>query len=104
VELDLEQQKLKLKEKLLEEATEVSQASNVDDIKVELADVLEVITALMYVYDITADEVNEVRLKKASINGVFDSKCFINYIEVALDNKPVIDYMENKNRPYKLII
>ena len=103
LELDHEQYVLKLKEKLLEEALEVQEASDTENIKIEVADVLEVVKALMKAYDITETEIEEARLLKASVNGVFDSNCFINYIEVDEDNKVVIDYMENKQRPYKLV-
>jgi len=92
----------KLKEKLLEEAREVGLASNLEEIKVEIADALEVIYALAKAYKFKSEDIEQERIKKQEINGYFDSDSYINYIEVAENNIKVINYLENKYRTYKL--
>ena len=91
-----------LKRKLLEEAQEVHDADSKDDLTIELADVLEVIRAIADANAISMEDIENAQLKKREINGHFLPENYINYIEVAEDNHKVIDYLENKNRPYKL--
>jgi len=92
-----------LKNKIVEEANEVVEASNIEDIKTELADVLEVIHALASANDIEMSEVENTRLKKRQVNGYFHPSCYVHYIEVEQDNSKVIEYLENKNRPYLFV-
>ena len=93
---------LKLKEKLFEEAGEVESAEKVNDLKTELADVLEVIYALASAYKINFSEIEKARLEKREVNGEFMHNNYINYIEVEKDNTKVINYLRNKDRHYKL--
>lgn len=90
----------KLKLKLVEEANEVAESAKRERVVQELADVTEVILALSQVYDITSEEIETERQKKLEINGHFAPENYVNYIEVAEDNKQVIDYLDNKDRPY----
>lgn len=90
-----------LKRKLLEEAEEVANTTNYKALTEELADVLEVIDAIIKTSKITKADVEQVKLEKRNINGDFSQENYINYIEVAEDNRPVIEYLENKNRDYK---
>ena len=90
-----------LKHKLIEEAEEVSQAQEVKDIIVELADVLEVIYALAEAYQLSFSDVEKTRLSKREINGYFDQETYMDYIEVDENNHKVIQYLLDKNRPYK---
>ncbi len=90
-----------LKHKLLEEAEEVANTATDNAFTEELADVLEVIDAIIAVSKITKEDIERVRLEKRNVNGGFSQEHYINYIEVAEDNRPVIEYLENKNRHYK---
>lgn len=99
--LNQEEYSLKLKEKLIEEAKEVSLAESIEELKIELADVLEVIHALLENYQIPFQEIEQARLEKREINGHFTPETFIHHIEVASSNDKVINYLLNKNRPYK---
>lgn len=101
-ELSLEDFADQLKVKLLEEAQEVIDAKDKQQLIVELADVTEVIKAIAQVHGITEEEIENERLKKLEINGSFEKENYINFIEVEESNKVVIDYLENKDRPYKL--
>ena len=47
------------------------------------------------------DEIEQARIKKREINGCFEPDHYVHYIQVAPDNHKVIEYLENKNRPYK---
>jgi len=91
-----------LKKKILEEAQEVHDAESKEDLITELADVMEVIHAIADANAISLTDIENAQLEKREINGHFLPENYINYIEVAEDNHKVIEYQENKNRPYKL--
>lgn len=93
---------VKLKEKLLEEANEVIIAEKTEDLKIELADVLEVIYTLSQACNIDLAEIEQARQKKREVNGDFTPSNYINYIEVQEDNLKVINYLHDKYRHYKL--
>ncbi|PCJ24351.1 MAG: phosphoribosyl-ATP pyrophosphohydrolase [Rickettsiales bacterium] len=90
-----------LKNKIVEEASEVAETKTKENLVTELADVMEVIRALSEANDITLEEIEAARVEKRSVNGCFLPENYIHYIEVAPDNHEVIEYMENKERPYK---
>ena len=91
-----------LKRKILEEAQEVHDAESKEDLITELADVIEVIHAIADANAISLADIENAQSEKREINGGFLPENYINYIEVAEDNHKVIEYLENKNRPYKL--
>ncbi len=90
-----------LKNKMIEEANEVREAKDVTSLKIELADVLEVIYAIACASNIDMQNIEDERLKKRKINGGFHGGNYIDHIEVSEDNKEIIDYLNDKNRPYK---
>lgn len=69
-----------LKSKLLEECHEVMNAEG-EDIKKEIADVLEVLEALENTLHIDHQEVLSIKEKKARSNGAFDKKIYLEYVE-----------------------
>jgi predicted house-cleaning noncanonical NTP pyrophosphatase (MazG superfamily) len=85
-----------LKKKLIEEANEVSEANSNEELLIELADVMEVIHALAKANDLPLELIEEHRLRKLSINGTFDANNYVNYVEVEVTNKTIIDYLSNK--------
>jgi predicted house-cleaning noncanonical NTP pyrophosphatase (MazG superfamily) len=93
---------IQLKKKIIEEALEVQEASSKEELTTELADVMEVIHAIAVASNISLDEIESAKSEKLEVNGDFQPENYINYIEVAEDNRKVIEYLENKNRPYKL--
>lgn len=93
---------LKLKQKLLEEANEVTASQKIEDLVIELADVLEVIHTLALACEIDFKDIEQARFEKTEINGKFSTSNYINYIEVAEDNTKVINYLKDKYRNYKL--
>ncbi len=100
-QLNDEEYKYQLKCKLLEEANEVAQTIGTDQLKRELGDVLEVIHALALSYNISLDDIEQERLRKREINGYFSPENYINFIEVSMQNKKVIEYLEKDDRDYK---
>ena len=90
-----------LKNKIVEEANEVSNAVTKESLTTELADVVEVIHAIAKASGIEMAEIEAARLEKRAVNGHFQASTYVNYIEVAEDNHEVIEYLDNKDRPYK---
>lgn len=73
-----------LKNKLLEEAHEVFEAYGHEDkteLKEEIADVIEVIDAILYHNDISLGEVLKIRDKKKEKRGGFEKGLYLEYID-----------------------
>jgi len=94
---------LELKNKLVEEAIEVRDTDSKDDLVKELADIMEVIESIISVHSITKEEVEKERIVKSEVNGHFLPANFVDYIEAPVNNQKLIEYLENRNRPYKYI-
>lgn len=78
----------RLKDKLIEEAQEVVEAKAIDDIKEELADLLEVIISLGHVHGTSLDDIEKARHQKKLINGGFDNRIYSGeYFEVGPDHE-----------------
>ncbi len=92
-----------LKNKIVEEAKEVASTNDKKDLLAELGDVLEVIYEISKASNFDIKDIEKTRLEKREINGFFDSNSYINYIEVDQDNHKLIEYLNNKNRPYKFV-
>jgi len=67
----------KLNEKLIEEATELTQAKTIEQIKEELVDTLKVIETIMSLYNIKERELVVIKYKKDEIAGVFDKRIIL---------------------------
>lgn len=91
-----------LKNKLIEEAMEVSEETTKEGIIEELADVFEVIENLIKYYDIDMDEINKIKEAKKERNGGFDRRIYIPYVKVEKDN-PEIKYFLNKANKYPIL-
>ena len=92
---------MQLKNKIVEEANEVSNAVTKESLTAELADVVEVIHSIAKASSIEMAEIEAARLEKRAVNGHFQASTYVNYIEVAEDNHEVIEYLDNKERHYK---
>lgn len=68
---------IKIKEKLIEEATEVHQATTREEIKNELSDVFKIGKEIMKLYAITEEELAEVMRKKDEKVGGFDQRIIL---------------------------
>lgn len=72
--IDGERLRLALREKLVEEAEELRQAA---DLTEELADVQEVVDALIQAYGLDRDELEKVRAEKREKRGGFSSGWYL---------------------------
>lgn len=90
---------IRLKDKLLEEAKEALKTETLEDLKKELADTLEVIHALTDVYDLSFQEIEQIRLKKQSEKGAFEKRIYNAYVEMHADNR-AIDYYKKRPNDY----
>ena len=72
----------KLKEKLIEEAQELSKAKNLDEIQWELADVLKITQEIMNYYHINEDEINELIKQKDEKAGGFEKRIILDEASV----------------------
>ncbi len=75
--LSVDEYKRELLKKLIEESTETANAGSREELIAELADVLEVLKAVMDSEDISWQEVNDVAEKKKELRGGFDKRIFL---------------------------
>jgi len=70
-----------LKDKLAEEAQEVTQTSTTEELIMELADIQEIIDALKDEYGISSSDINMAQAIKAIKNGKFKNRTFLIKVE-----------------------
>ncbi|OQA36048.1 MAG: hypothetical protein BWY54_00301 [Candidatus Dependentiae bacterium ADurb.Bin331] len=78
-----------LKNKIVEEAHEVNEASTQQELIAELADVLEVVDGLCKVYGISANDLQLIKKEKKQERGSFEKGLYIETIEMNDDNPKV---------------
>ncbi len=93
---------IELKKKIIEEAQEVFEAENLNDIKSELIDVMEVIDHLIEIYGFDRAEMNRLKQEKQHKIGKFNHKIKTNWVEMP-DNHEEITYYESKPHKYPRI-
>ena len=69
-----------LKKKLIEEAKEVVEAEDKEDLMRELADVMEIVNSIETYYQIDPNLVEEKRIAKGKKNGHFKDRIFLEYV------------------------
>lgn len=74
-----------LKDKIIEEATEVFEAETKDETADEIGDVLDVIDAIMKAMNITKEEVEASRKKKTDFRGDFSNFVYVNWVKMPVD-------------------
>lgn len=79
--LDLKDYKKELLLKLVEESKELSLATDEFELKTELADVCEVLDAIISAYNINRDELKQEQQLKAEQRGMFDERIFLESID-----------------------
>lgn len=89
----------RLKEKLLEEATEVIYARGEKEICEELADLLEVMTALAQLNGIKWEDILNAATVKREEKGGFDKRIYNAFVEIKADN-PAISYYKARSDQY----
>lgn len=91
-----------LREKLIEEATEASTEEDINELKKEMSDVLEVVENLAVAIGSNLNEILEYKKVKQNKIGSFDKKYFIEYLELEEDN-PKIKYFLDRPNKYPII-
>lgn len=89
-----------LRKKVIEEAYEVAEAKNEEELIEELGDILEVIDAICKANNISHEQVQEKKRSKKELLGGFDAGFFVESFELEEDN-PRITYFRNDPRQYK---
>lgn len=87
-----------LKNKLVEEAGEVHEASTVQEVIAELADVLEVIDGLCKAYGISIEDIAIEKERKYRERGGFQTGLYIETIEMADDNPKVKHFRKSPDK------
>ena len=78
--LDDREYEVELRKKLIEEATELYEATNIEDKIYELADIYEIIDYILMTNKIDKREIDNARVKKNMKSGGFEDKIFLEYI------------------------
>jgi len=78
--LNDEEYELELRRKLIEEATELSEAKTEEEKIYELADIYEIIEYILMVNNIDKRKVDTIRIKKNMKNGSFEDKIFLEQV------------------------
>jgi predicted house-cleaning noncanonical NTP pyrophosphatase (MazG superfamily) len=76
-----------LKKKVLEEAQEISSSQSLEDVREEIADMMEVLESLMNSYNISKEQVLQIQKEKRQAKGGFEKRLYVDYAEVS-DNAP----------------
>lgn len=87
-----------LKSKLLEETQEIIDAKNIQELKEEIADVMEVLEHLIDFYAFDEVELKKIKDKKQIIYGKFDKKIKTYYVEMPENHEEITYYL---SKPHK---
>jgi predicted house-cleaning noncanonical NTP pyrophosphatase (MazG superfamily) len=87
-----------LKTKLIEEAQEIADAQTSQELIMEIADVQEVLDALIKAYNISAEEIAQLRETKRTKFGGFATGLYIDYIEVPEGHTDLAYYLNHKEK------
>ena len=91
-----------LRKKVVEEAQEVADEENRDKLVYELADLREVVQALMTALEITDLEISDAQNEKREKFGGFKEKHFTNFVEIENDNPAIEYYLQRPNKYPKM--
>ena len=90
-----------LREKLIEESTEVRLAFSKDELIEELADLQEVVEALLRFHSIDKNDVKEAQLKKRETKGGFEHRTFVSEINFE-DQNPIAQYYQRNPEKHQI--
>ena len=80
-ELNDEQFKIALKEKLTEEAKELLEAKTQEEILNELSDVLQLIESIAINNNLSVSDIEKQKEKKKQERGAFEKKLYLEYVD-----------------------
>lgn len=87
-----------LKSKLIEEADEVRKAASKKELIEEIADLQEVINALLEFHAIDQNEIERAQLKKIEAKGGFERRIFVSEISFEDQNPIALYYQKNSSK------
>ena len=87
-----------LLKKVIEEAQELDNVTDMEDLKEELADVQEVLDYLKKLLGMTDEDVKKYQEKKILKNGGFNDKIYVDYVGVEEDNQWLDYYLKNPGK------
>lgn len=90
--------KLELMKKLYEEMYEIEQASSKKEVADEIADIVELISALSDAYGISSEEISAIQEKKSRARGSFFHKQYIEHVMCDVSNKRIDYYLKHSDR------
>jgi len=96
--MEVDEYILRLKDKLVEEAQEVVNATCDDELIEELADVLEVFDSLSKATGISRAQIEQRQLEKRMKNGGFDKRLYASHIKIDADHEDIGYYLANKEK------
>lgn len=88
-----------LKKKLLEEANEVLESKTENELREELADIIEVVLTLIQASGFEYQQIDQCRLQKREAKGGFEQRIYNAFIEIPPNNKAV-EYYRAKPKEY----
>lgn len=87
-----------LKNKLLEEAHEVVATKSVEELKEELADLLEVVYTILSTHKLELTEIEKIRETKKLHKGGFTQGIYVSYIEIDENNPEINRYLTKPDK------
>lgn len=87
-----------LKNKLLEEAHEVAATKSVEELKEELADLLEVVYTILSAHKLEITEIEKIRETKKLHKGNFSQGIYVSSIEIDENNPEVNRYLARPDK------
>lgn len=87
-----------LKNKLLEEAHEVAAAKSVEELKEELADLLEVVYTILSTHKLELAEIEKIREAKNLQKGRFTQGIYVSSIEIDENNPEINRYIASPDK------
>ena len=88
-----------LQQKLVEEAYEVLSAVDMDELREEIADVIEVTEAIKKTWSLSDVDIEKIRNEKAKKSGTFQDKCYIETFELTESSPDFEKFMKNEKYP-----
>lgn len=88
----------RLKNKLQEEALEVQNSPNTEELKEELADVLEVLTALIQALEFDFEDIMHTAKLKRDEKGGFADRVYCDFIEMDANHQSVVYHRDRPDQ------
>lgn len=87
-----------LKNKLLEEAHEVAASKSVEELKEELADLMEVVSAILPAHKLDPTEIEKIRKAKNLQKGGFMQEIYVSSIKIDESNPEINRYLTQSTK------